>query len=131
MSKLWLEPETTTVEPRDCFGDMQAGGVVIGDESRCTVCGCAGVHGCMGPSRRWQEELVAEVRRLRAVLGQNVRALLEHEWDGDDRPDWCRGCGVDMDSEHHDDCDTHTALIAAGLPDQASRDAARAEIAKR
>lgn len=42
--------------------------VVVGRKLCCPTCGCAGWHGCMGPSRQWQARLAGEIQRLREVL---------------------------------------------------------------
>jgi hypothetical protein len=67
---------------------------------------------------------------LRPIIDLQTRALLAVEWGP--RCPWCdeRGVAYRRPRRHTDGCPIDAALTAAGLPDQASRDAARAEIAK-
>lgn len=81
--------------------------------------------------------------RLAASAPQLVRALLAVELQGKDVDfdtfggasvdSCCPSCGWDnfCQTRHAPECILDAALTAAGLPDQASRDAARAELAKR
>lgn len=57
-----------SVGDRDCFGSLQPFALEVNGVKRCSTCGCDGVHGCGGPSRRWQEELVLEVVRLQSLV---------------------------------------------------------------
>ena len=153
MTAVWLEGPAP--EPEwDCFGNLKGGAIVVGGESHCLTCGSTGLHGCGGPSRDWQEKLVGEVRRQRATLGALVRALLAAEVclhgcsEGCGYQPACGTCdgNVDFIAEgpvvvgHKVDhgkiagglaCPLDAALTLAGLPDQASRDEARAAIAAR
>ena len=49
-------------------------GVLVGGTMRCSACGIGEMHGCPGPSRRWQNELVREVVKLqdRLALAEKV-----------------------------------------------------------
>lgn len=84
--------------------------------------------------------------RLAASAPQLVRALLAVEWDGGDQnaESVCPDCAApkypymavsagygELPRKHRSGCALDSALTAAGLPDQASRDAARSELAKR
>ena len=65
-----------------------------------------------------------------------MRALLAVEWVCSPSCDaFCPGCDADntanLNPQHRAGCSTDAALTAAGLPDQASRDEARREIAER
>ena len=66
---------------RDCFGDAIVGSVAVDGVERCATSGADGVHGCDGPSRRWQEDLVAEVLRMQAELREAKEWIKVHkEW---------------------------------------------------
>lgn len=72
--------------------------------------------------------------RLAVAAPETVRALLAVEWLTD--APWCSRCkasrhddyyGADL-GKHEPDCTLDAALTKAGLPDQASRDAARKKL---
>lgn len=71
------------------------------------------------------------VAKLAAAAPALVRALLPLEWSGCDN--WgaqgqCPECGHDID--HTKTCSIDAALVGAGFPDAASRDAAREVLSK-
>jgi formylmethanofuran dehydrogenase subunit E len=67
----------------DKYDHRVPGAVSVGGTVRCSACGIAEEHGCPGPSRRWQNELVCEVVKLRDALSA---ALVELDnvagWSG-------------------------------------------------
>lgn len=75
--------------------------------------------------------LKALLRAAPADAGPDMaRALLRVEWgfSGKGPYGYCEACGTNCEHRHKDDCLVDAALAKAGLPDQASRDAARKEL---
>lgn len=87
----------------------------------------------------------SEHARVRSLLGA-LLAVEWEEWDdrhfmplrvGEFQGPWCPMCQAEVnnvfpgDQKHADKCSTDQALKAIGLPDQASRDAARVAVGQR
>lgn len=124
MSKPWME-------------EWRAGAIEDNSESY----DCVYVQTADGDTRleasSWRsqsEEGMEAVAKLAAAAPALVRALLAVEWVQDHMDPQYRcanpECGQEREEPHCAGCSLDAALTSAGLLDQASRDEARAEIAR-
>ena len=122
MSKPWLETWWKKVRVGDSVSITNDGGT---ERARAI---------CRTPSSPWADIVAAAPDMCRALLAAEWAASCP-ECDSLHRIcPWCKdadpseGAVHPDESGHHDDCGLDAALTKAGLPDQASRDAARKEI---